>query len=29
VFTGGTCGGVVSWPSPVNNTMCPTPMFKP
>jgi hypothetical protein len=29
VFTSGTCGGVVSWPSPVNNTMCPTPMFKP
>jgi hypothetical protein len=29
VFTSGTCGGVVSWPNPVNNTMCPTPMFKP
>jgi len=29
VFTGGTCGGVVSWPSPVNNTMCPVPAFKP
>jgi hypothetical protein len=29
VFTDGSCGGVVSWPSPVNNTMCPTPMFKP
>jgi hypothetical protein len=29
VFTSGSCGGVVSWPSPVNNTMCPTPMFKP
>ena len=29
VFTSGTCGGVVSWPSPVTNTMCPTPMFKP
>jgi hypothetical protein len=29
VFTSGTCGGVVSWPSPVNNTMCPVPAFKP
>jgi hypothetical protein len=29
VFTSGTCGGVVSWPSPVNETVCPTPMFKP
>jgi hypothetical protein len=29
VFTSGTCGGVVSWPSPVNETICPTPMFKP
>ena len=29
VFTSGTCGGAVSWPSPVNETMCPTPMFKP
>jgi hypothetical protein len=29
VFTSGTCGGVVSWPSPVNNTMCPVPGFKP
>jgi hypothetical protein len=29
VFTDGTCGGVVSWPNPVNETMCPTPMFKP
>jgi len=29
VFTNGACGGVVSWPSPVNNTMCPVPGFKP
>ena len=29
VFTSGSCGGVVSWPSPVNNTMCPVPGFKP
>ena len=29
VFTDGSCGGVVSWPSPVNNTMCPVPAFKP
>jgi hypothetical protein len=29
VFTSGTCGGAVSWPRPVNETMCPTPMFKP
>jgi hypothetical protein len=29
VFTNGICGGVVSWPSPVNNTMCPVPAFKP
>jgi hypothetical protein len=29
VFTSGTCGGVVSWPNPVNETMCPTPAFKP
>ena len=28
VFTDGSCGGVVSWPNPVNETMCPTPMFK-
>jgi hypothetical protein len=28
VFTNGTCGGVVSWPSPVNETVCPTPAFK-
>jgi hypothetical protein len=30
VFTDGSCGGVVSWPSPVNNTQCPGPPgFKP
>jgi hypothetical protein len=30
VFTSGTCGGVVSWPSPVNETICPSsPSFKP
>jgi hypothetical protein len=29
VFTSGTCGGVVSWPNPVNETICPTPAFKP
>jgi hypothetical protein len=30
VFTGGTCGGVVSWPNPVNETICPSsPSFKP
>jgi hypothetical protein len=29
VFTDGSCGGVVSWPSPVNETVCPVPAFKP
>jgi hypothetical protein len=29
VFTNGTCGGVVSWPNPVNETVCPVPGFKP
>jgi hypothetical protein len=29
VFTSGLCGGVVSWPSPVNETQCPVPGFKP
>ena len=30
VFTSGTCGGVVSWPNPVNETICPSsPSFKP
>jgi hypothetical protein len=29
VFTSGTCGGVVSWPNPVNETRCPVPGFKP
>jgi hypothetical protein len=29
VFTDGSCGGVVSWPNPVNNTECPVPAFKP
>ena len=30
VFTSGSCGGVVSWPSPVNSTECPSPpSFKP
>jgi hypothetical protein len=29
VFTDGSCGGVVSWPSPVNSTECPVPSFKP
>jgi len=30
VFTDGSCGGVVSWPNPVNNTQCPGPPgFKP
>jgi hypothetical protein len=30
VYASNTCGGVVSWPSPVNNTQCPSPpSFKP
>jgi hypothetical protein len=30
VFTSGTCGGVVSWPNAVNETVCPSPpSFKP
>jgi hypothetical protein len=29
VYTNGTCGGVVSWPSPINETVCPVPGFKP
>jgi hypothetical protein len=29
VFTSGLCGGVVSWPNPVNETRCPVPGFKP
>jgi hypothetical protein len=30
VFTDGSCGGVVSWPNPVNETICPSsPSFKP
>jgi hypothetical protein len=30
VHASGSCGGVVSWPSPVNSTECPgTPSFKP
>ena len=30
VFTSGKCSGIVSWPSPVNNTQCPPPPnFKP
>jgi hypothetical protein len=30
VFTGGKCGGVVSWPNPANVTQCPPPPnFKP
>jgi hypothetical protein len=29
VFTNGTCGGVVSWPNPVNETVCPVPVFEP
>ena len=30
VFTSGLCGGVVSWPNPVNETICPSsPSFKP
>jgi Thermopsin. len=30
VYASNTCGGVVSWPNPVNNTQCPSPpSFKP
>jgi hypothetical protein len=30
VYASNTCGGVVSWPSPVNNTQCPSPPnFRP
>jgi hypothetical protein len=29
IYTDGSCGGVVSWPNPVNNTICPVPAFKP
>jgi len=30
VYASNTCGGVVSWPSPVNNTQCPSPpSFRP
>jgi hypothetical protein len=30
IYTSGVCSGVVSWPSPVNNTQCPPPPnFKP
>ena len=29
IFTDGSCGGVVSWPNPVNNTQCPVPGFEP
>jgi hypothetical protein len=29
IYTDGSCGGVVSWPNPVNNTQCPVPGFEP